>query len=78
MKKRFKEEQIVKILQEAERADTHREVIREYNISKQTFYKFNDRAQVDQLNKILKKQISYTINYNTQFYGNIDRPSFLR
>ena len=40
MKKRFSEERIVKILQEAERADTHREVIRKYNISEQTFYRW--------------------------------------
>jgi len=40
MKKRFSEEQIVKILQEAQKADTQREVIRKYNISEQTFYKW--------------------------------------
>jgi putative transposase len=40
MKKRFSEEQIVKILQEAERADTEREVIRKYNISDTTFYRW--------------------------------------
>ena len=40
MKKRFTEEQIVKILKEAERADTEREVIRKYNISDTTFYRW--------------------------------------
>ena len=40
MKKRFTEEQIVAILQEAERAQTQREVIRKYNISEQTYYKW--------------------------------------
>ena len=40
MKKRFSEEQIVKILQEAQIADTQREIIRKYNISEQTFYKW--------------------------------------
>lgn len=40
MKKRFSEEQIVRILQEAEIADTRREVIRKYNISEQTFYRW--------------------------------------
>ena len=40
MKKRFTEEQIVAILQEAQRAQTQREVIRKYNISEQTFYKW--------------------------------------
>jgi putative transposase len=40
MKKRFTEEQIVKILQEAERSGTDREVIRKYNISDATFYRW--------------------------------------
>jgi len=40
MKKRFSEEQIVKILQEAERANTEREVIRKHNISDTTFYRW--------------------------------------
>jgi len=40
MKKRFSEEQIVKILQEAEVAKTQREVIRRYNITEQTFYRW--------------------------------------
>jgi putative transposase len=40
MKKRFTEEQIVKILQEAERSDTDREVIRKHNISDVTFYRW--------------------------------------
>ncbi|WP_187646809.1 transposase [Nitrosophilus labii] len=40
MKKRFSEEKVVKILQEVQKADTQREVIRKYNISEQTFYKW--------------------------------------
>jgi len=40
MKKRFTEEQIVKILQEAERAQTDQEIIRKYNISDTTFYRW--------------------------------------
>jgi putative transposase len=40
MKKRFTEEQIVKILREAEQADTEREVIRKHNISDTTFYRW--------------------------------------
>jgi len=40
MKKRFTEEQIVKILQEAERVRTDQEVIRKYNISDTTFYRW--------------------------------------
>ena len=43
MKKRFSEEQIVKILQEAEMADTHREVIRKHNITEQTFYRWKKK-----------------------------------
>ena len=40
MKKRFTEEQIVAILQEAERAGTDQEVIRKHNISDTTFYRW--------------------------------------
>jgi len=40
MKRRFSEEQIVKILQEAEIAKTYREVIRRHNITEQTFYRW--------------------------------------
>ncbi|ADV46650.1 transposase [Nitratifractor salsuginis] len=40
MKKRFTEEQIVRILQEAERAQTDQEIIRKYNISDTTFYRW--------------------------------------
>ena len=40
MKKLFTEEQIVKILQEAERARIDQEVIRKYNISDTTFYRW--------------------------------------
>ena len=43
MKKRFTEEQIVKILQEANIAKTHQEVIRKYNISDTTFYKWRKK-----------------------------------
>jgi len=40
MKKRFTEEQIVKILQEAQKAKTEQEVIRKHNISDTTFYRW--------------------------------------
>ena len=38
--KRYSPEQIVKILREAEGADSAREVIRRYNITEQTFYRW--------------------------------------
>ena len=38
--KRYSPEQIVKILREAERAESAREVIRRYNITEQTFYRW--------------------------------------
>ena len=40
MKKRFSEEQIVRILQEAQKAKTEQEVIRKHNISDTTFYRW--------------------------------------
>ena len=38
--KRYGAEQIVKILREAEKADSAREVIRRYNVTEQTFYRW--------------------------------------
>jgi len=38
--KRYSAEQIVKILREAEKAGTAREVIRRYEITEQTFYRW--------------------------------------
>jgi putative transposase len=38
--KRYSAEQIVKILREAEQAGTAREVIRRYDITEQTFYRW--------------------------------------
>ena len=45
MKKRFREEQIVKILQEAEIAKNKREVCRKYNITEQTLYRWKRKYQ---------------------------------
>jgi putative transposase len=45
MKKRFSEEQIVKILQEAEIAKNKREVCRSYNITEQTLYRWKRKYQ---------------------------------
>ena len=38
--KRYSPEQIVKILREAERAESAREVIRRYDITEQTYYRW--------------------------------------
>lgn len=38
--KRYSAEQIIKILREAERAQSAREVIRRYDITEQTFYRW--------------------------------------
>ena len=43
MKKRFSEEQIVRILKEADCAGTAREVVRKHNISEQTFYRWKQK-----------------------------------
>ncbi|MEX2489484.1 MAG: transposase [Pseudomonadales bacterium] len=40
MKKRFTDEQIVKILQEGEISDNIREVCRKHNLTEQTFYRW--------------------------------------
>lgn len=43
MKKRFSEEQIVKILQEAEGGGQIRDLCRKYNVTEQTFYRWRKR-----------------------------------
>jgi putative transposase len=43
MAKRFKEEEIVKILKEAEAIGNVREVIRKYNVSEQSFYRWRQK-----------------------------------
>ena len=40
MKKRFREEQIIKILREAEQSDSIREVCRRHSVTEQTFYRW--------------------------------------
>ena len=45
MKKRFSEEQIVRILKEADSAGTAREVVRKHNISEQTFYRWKQKKK---------------------------------
>jgi putative transposase len=43
MAKRFKEEEIVKILKEAEALGNIREVIRKHNVSEQSFYRWRQK-----------------------------------
>ena len=43
MAKRFKEEEIIKILKEAEQVGSVREVIRKYNVSEQSFYRWRQK-----------------------------------
>lgn len=43
MAKRYTEEQIVKILKEAEELGNVREVIRKYNVSEQSFYRWRQK-----------------------------------
>lgn len=43
MAKRFKEEEIVKILNEAEQVGNIRDVIRKHNVSEQSFYRWRQK-----------------------------------
>lgn len=43
MKKRFSEEQIIRILKEAETLGSARDVVRKHNISEQTFYRWRKK-----------------------------------
>lgn len=43
MKKRFTEEQIIRILSEGEQADNIREVCRRHNLTEQTFYRWRNK-----------------------------------
>jgi|TARA_B100000959_G_C14880883_1_gene582489 putative transposase len=43
MKKRFTEEQIIRVLQEAEGAENVRDVCRKHNVTEQTFYRWRNK-----------------------------------
>ncbi len=43
MKKRFTEEQIIRLLREAEGADNVRDVCRKHNVTEQTFYRWRSK-----------------------------------
>ena len=43
MKKRFTEEQIVRILEEADRVGNVRETCRKYNVTEQTYYRWRNK-----------------------------------
>lgn len=43
MKKRFTEEQIIKILKEHENGKRATDIVREYNIAEQTFYRWKSK-----------------------------------
>lgn len=70
MKKRFSEEQIIKILKENEAGKKAADIIREYNISEQTFYRWKSKysgmevqdakklKQLEEENKRLKELVA--------------------
>ena len=61
MKKRFTEEQIIRILQEGEQAENTREVCRRHNVTEQTYYRWRNKyggmdvSEVKRLQKLEKE-----------------------
>ena len=64
MKKRFNEEQIVRILQEAEAAGNVRDICRKYNMTEQTFYCW--RKQFAGMDVTDVRQLKALQNENTE------------
>ena len=70
MKKRFSEEQIIKILKEHEAGKKSADIVREHNISEQTFYRWKSKysgmevqdakklKQLEEENKRLKELVA--------------------
>lgn len=70
MKKRFTEEQIIKILKEHDAGKKTNDIVREHNISEQTFYRWKSRyggmeaqdakrlKQLEEENKRLKELVA--------------------
>jgi putative transposase len=57
MKKRFTEEQIIRVLQEAEGAENVRDVCRKHNVTEQTFYRWRNKYE-DSFPSILRITLS--------------------
>lgn len=61
MKKRFTEEQIIRILHEGEQAENIREVCRRHNLTEQTFYRWRNKyggmevAEIKRLRELEKE-----------------------
>ena len=61
MKKRFTEEQIIRILHEGEQAENIREVCRQHNLTEQTFYRWHNKyggmevAEIKRLRELEKE-----------------------
>lgn len=57
MKKRFSEEQIVKMIQEHKRGKSVSEISREYNVAEQTFYKWQHKYGDMKVSEVKKMKI---------------------
>lgn len=58
MKKRFTEEQIVKMIQEHKEGKTVPEISREYEIEEQTFYKWQQKYGNMKVSEVKKNEIT--------------------
>lgn len=54
MKKRFSEEQIVKMIQEHKKGKSVPEISREYGVAEQTFYKWQQKYEGMQVSEVKK------------------------